>query len=400
MPANRFVQLQIKAILLCCLAIPFVAFAQGPSRSGDFPFDEATDVFSGPLLQSGRSDLLVQWTNGNYRIFQNDRYSSHRLALLSFDGSQFHKVWADSEMLNNYSDPEMHPAPEPTYCFGNFENNGKYSIIISDSSGIRQIKFDDNSNGVPTIRKLKVRHIIIDQAIGSDIDGDNVDEVVTMEYPNDQDTCCIKGHNITYHLGIYKIQGDSLAQLWHGLAGVGGNFAIVPPDQFISKCHIDSIPGDVPVIQGPQSDMSVSFYHCVRRMPTGNYEKIKPFPYHPAEYIRKPEIKPTGEEAEKFKEIVRQAMAKEVGPIGGVIFNDGSKVLHYGYFLDHINPDPQQRMPRDQFSILENGQWNRLEKTDSLARGMMCNFTIEPGKSGWLFIHDGKYYFYDKLPLK
>ena len=200
----------------------------------------------------------------------------------------------------------------------------------------------------PSRRLIKTPDVWIDQLIACDIDGDSCDELVALEYLN------LKDSSGTYHIGIYKIVDKSLVEVWRGLDGqVGGNYEIVPPPSFISKCRIDGIPGEVPVLMGSQSDMSLSFFSVIGKTQAGDYEKLRPFPIPQTAHLRKGE-KGAREEHERLRK-------SRVGPVGGVIFNDGKKILHYGYFSDPNAPNSKHQRPDPYFP--------QAQKPDGCRRG-------------------------------
>jgi hypothetical protein len=157
----------------------------------------------------------------------------------------------------------------------------------------------------------------------------------------------------------------------------------------------------VPIIIGPQSHVSPSSYIGIGTTPSGGFEIVRPFPI-PYDGMA-PQAKPKDRSEESLKR-TREAMdlyrSKGGGPVGGIIFNDGEKVLHYGYFDDNTSTDPYRSIAnRYSFSLLKDGEWKLLRKHDSSIGGLFTGFTVEPGKSGWLFINNGKFFFYDKLPV-
>jgi hypothetical protein len=189
-----------------------------------------------------------------------------------------------------------------------------------------------------------------------------------------------------YKVGIYKIDGNTLVEVWHGLEGqVGGNYEIMPPDHFISTCRMEGISRELPVIMGSQSDVSLSYYSVIGKNLTGEYDLIHPFPIPQKPPLRRGE---RGAREEKDR-----LAGSNVGPVGGIILNNGDKVFSYGIFIN------RNKHSTDAFGLLEGDHWKLLGKTDSSASGNLCRFTIGPGKSGWLFIKDGRYNFYEKLPV-
>lgn len=379
----------ITGIAICCFAFPRISVGEEPSLSGEFPFDDVSAVYSEPFTRLDRDDLLVLHRSGGLQ-FQNYDYTgagigmgTFNLALYSFDGHKFGMIWEDHAVMLEYSMPLRYPISRTAWCYGDFDNDGQYSIITCNVSDMWELTFDEQfyeQNQRPAYKLIKTPDVWIDQLIACDIDDDGFDELVALEYANKQDS------SGRYHIGIYKIIDRSLVPVWQGLEGkVGGNYEIMPPDHFISTCRIKGIPGEVPVIMGSQSDVSLSFYYIIGKTETGNYDKMLPFPIPQSARLRK------GERG-AIEEKERLAKSK-VGPMGGVIINDGVKVLSYGSFIIRNNG------LADAFSLLENDKWRLLKKTDSSIGGYLCQFKIESGKSGWLFIKDGKYSFYDALPL-
>jgi hypothetical protein len=309
-----------------------------------------------------------------------------KLALYSFDGSEFHHLWTNNSVMLKYSLPTDGPISAMTWCYGDFDGDGKYSIITCNVSRMWLYTFDDElyeRTKKPQQGLIKTLDVWIDQLMACDFDDDGTDELIALEFPDNPDSCCV------YHVGIYKISGDSLIEIWHGLDGIGGNSGITPPDRFISKYRIDGFPGEMPIIMGAQSDMSLSSYIGIGRTDSGQYEIVRPFPKPPQAHLRKGE-RGARQEKERIGKIT-------IGPVGGVIFNDGDKILHYGSFLDYSNPD--HRLTESSFAVLEDDHWRPLRKRDPSIRGLLCKFTSEPGRPGWLFIKDQKYFFYDKLPI-
>lgn len=379
----------IFGIVIYFLIFPQSSIGQEPSFEGEFPFDDVSSIYSGHFTRSDRSDLLVLHRSGSIQ-FHNYEYTgaglsmgTFSLALYSFDGSEFHRIWISGAVILQYSLPRKYPISRMAWCYGDFDNDGRYSIITCNVRRMWEFTFDEQNyeqNKRPTLKLLKTPDVWIDQLIACDIDADGCDELVALEYANKQDS------SGTYHIGIYKIVDKSLVQVWQGLDGkVGGNYEVVPPPRFISTCRIKGIPGEIPVRMGSQSDVSLSYYSVIGKTKTGDYDKMLPFPIPQSSRLRKGE-RGAIEEKERLAK-------SNVGPVGGVIINDGVKVLSYGSFIIRNNG------LADAFSLLENDKWRLLEKTDSSIGGHLCQFKIESGKSGWLFIKDGKYSFYDKLPL-
>ena len=392
----RHFRILLLGIAICYFAFPRISIGEEPSLSGEFPFDGVLAVYSGPFTQLDRSDLLVLHSEGGIE-FENYDYTGAgigmgtlNLALYSFDGSEFHKIWKNQSVMLQYSLPRKYPITRTAWCCGDFDNDGRYSLITCNVHRMWEYTFDkqlDEQYIEPSRKLIKTPEVWIDQFIACDIDGDSCDELVALEYLN------LKDSSGTYHIGIYKIVGKSLVKVWRGLDGqVGGNYEIVPPTSFISKCRIDGIPGEVPVLKASQSDMSLSNYYVIGKGQTGDYKIIRPFPIPQRSHLKKGE-RGAREEHERLTK-------SRVGPVGGVIFNDGNKILHYGFFHDPNAPNLKHKPP-DQFSfsVLDDDHWRLLKKYDPSIGGLLCRFTIDAGKSGWLFIKGQKYFFYDALPL-
>jgi len=402
----RHFQIDIFLTALCCFSLSMAAFGDEPPIIGDFPFEDVAAIYSGPFMQTDHSDLLaVQGVGG--LAFESRRggvgMGVSRLALYSFDGYQFQRVWKCGSLTLEYSLPKDGPISAMTWCCGDFDGDGRYSIITCNVNEMRQYTFGGEvfkQYGNPTQERIETPDVWIDQLIACDINDDGIDELIAMEYPYDPDSSSI------YHLGIYRIAGDkpagkSLVEIWHGHDRIGINTGIMPPDHFISKCHINGISGEMPVIMGSQSDMSPSSYKGVARNQTGAFEIVRPFP-KPYGGMQPPvKFNDRSEEGKRrMKEEMEAYRKNSAGPVGGFIFNDGDKILHYGYFLDENAPNPDHKSPDPHsFAVLEGDRWRPLKKTDPSIRGLLCKFTLDPGRTGWLFISDGKYSFYDKLPI-
>jgi hypothetical protein len=385
-------------VIVCLSVIPVAVMAIEPSLSGDFPFDNIKAIYSGPFTHADRSDLLVVEKAGGLMFGSHHGgvgSSASKLALYSFDGAKFQKIWENGALMLEYSLPTDGPISATTWCCGDFDGDGRYSIITCNVNCMSQYQFVDSiftplKKIWPEVIRISDK-IWIDQMIACDINGDGKDEIVTLNYPDNPDSCCL------YHAAVYKIVGEkraakSLEEIWHGTREVGSNGGIVPPDQFISKCRIEGIDGEVPVIMGSQSDMSLSYYEIIAGISSKDYEVKHPFPEPPQLQFSREDFQTRG----KLK-IPRGI--NENGPICGTILNDDNRILHYGYFQDYNNPDPSQKLVDDQFALLEKDHWKLLQKDDPSIGGLLTGFTIAPGKSGWLFIKDGKYSFYDRLPV-
>jgi len=386
----------LPGIAICCFAFPGISVGQKCLLTGEFAYDDVVEVYSGPFTRLDRSDLLVLHLGGGLSL-QNYDYTgaglgmgTSMLALYSFDGAEFHRIWQGRELIFDYSLPREYPISRLAWCCGDFDSDGRYSLVTCNVREMWEYIFREQSieqNEGPRRKKIETPDVWIDQLIACDIDGDSCDELVALEYANLQDS------SGTYHVGIYKIVDRSLVEIWRGLDGyVGENNEVVPPPSFISKCRIDGIPGEVPVLMGSQSDMSLSHFYVIGKGQTGDYEIFHPFPMPQISHLKKGE-RGAREEKERLSR-------SNVGPVGGVIFNDGNKILHYGYFLDTNLPRQIGEKPDpNSFAILENDHWRSVEKLDPLIGGSFCRFTLESGISGWLFIKGQKYLFYHILPL-
>jgi len=381
------------AFISCGLIFSSIAIATEPALSGEFPFENVEAVYSGPFMQPDHDDLWVVQRAGGIS-FGHDAIVGLKLALYIFDGKEFRKKWECGSIILDRSIPGLKPIPATAWCYGDFDRDGKYSLVTCSVRNMHEYKFYADTMEQFRRRlsgRIKTPDIWIVQMIACDIDNDSCDEIVAMEFPDMHDTCCTTIGGTQCHTGIYKLVGDSLAEVWHGLTGeTGFYYTEFPPTKIISKCLIDWIPGEVPVLKGTQSDVSPSHYSVIGSSPSGGYERLCPFPYTPAEYIKKGDRR-----AEESGRPRQQAF----GPVGGIIFNDGINVLHYGYFIDYSRPDRQRPDPRT-LAVLEDDHWRLLRKHDPSIGGELCKFTVEPGRTGWLFIKDGKYSFYDKLPVE
>jgi hypothetical protein len=259
MISTRYLRYSALTFAMAWYAIPKISIGQEPSISGEFPFDEPSAIYSGPFLQADRSDLLV--VEGVGGLAFESRHGgvgmgASRLVLYTFDGFKFQRVWKNGSLMLGYSLPTEGPISATTWCCGDFDGDGKYSIITCNVKEMRQYTFDKQGfekYHQPMQEVIKTPDVWIDQLIACDINDDSIDELVALNYPDNTDSCC------TYHVAIYKIVGDkpagrSLVEIWHGLDHFGGNNGIMPPNHFISKCRIDGMPGEMPVEMGSQSD--------------------------------------------------------------------------------------------------------------------------------------------------
>jgi hypothetical protein len=385
----RYFRQFIPGIAIYFIAFPRISAADEPSLSGEFPFDFVWALYSGPFTRLDRDDLLVLHRSGGIQ-FSNYDYTgaglamaTYNLALYSFDGSEFQMIWEDRSVMLEFSLPLKYPITRTAWCYGDFDNNGRCSIVACNVNYMWEFDFGEQrfeKNAIPARKLIETPDVWIDQLMACDIDDDGCDELVALEYLNLQDS------SGTYQVGIYKIDDRTLVEVWSGLKGkVGGNYEVMPPDHFISTCRIEGISGEAPVLMGMQSDISLSYYSVIGKTQTGEYELIRPFPIPQTTHLRKGE-RGAREEKERLAR-------NNVGPVGGVIFNDGDKILSYGLFINRNNG------LADAFALLENGEWRLLEKTDPSIGGVLCRFTVEPGRSGWLFLKDKEYYFYDELPI-
>ncbi len=390
-------RISILVSIILCPVFPTLAIGDGASFTGEFPSDDVVAVFSGPFTRLDRSDLLVLQGVGGLTFNSPSggvAMGASRLVLYSFDDFQFCEVWMGRSLILQYSLPKDGPISATTWCFGDFDGDGRYSIATCNVREMRLYTFDEQvyeQYGQPQQELISTPDVWIDQLIACDINDDGIDELVSLEYPHNPDSCCI------YHVGIYKIVGDkpaggSLVEIWHGLDHTGSNYGVVPPDHFISKCRIDGIKGEVPIIMASQSDVSLSTYTGIAITDSGQYEIVRPFPKPPQAQSKKGDTRSLDE-----KELITET---NIGPMGGVIFNDGKTVLHYGPFLKLMAPNSSHIVvDRYSFAMLEDDRWKPVITNDLSIRGLLCEFTMERGRTGWLFIGDGKYSFYDKLPV-
>jgi hypothetical protein len=402
--------------ILCILLFPANGSAQNATITGDFPIGDGVAIYAEPFLHADRSDLLIV----DIRTVPQGCFGKKKNAdlwLYSFDDERFNLFWIRGISL--YLEDGL-PRGMDSFCFGDFDGDGRYSIITCrikdiiphsqlDSlmgggqmvhckvKDIRHFMFADSTldkNNRPVPQIIKTPDVWIDQLIACDINNDGSDEVIALQFSN-PDTCS------RYELGIYKLMGDSLVEIWKGLDGIGVNPGFVPPDRFISIVRIDGYLGEMPVMMGPQSDMSLTYYKAIALNENGEYDTVYPFPKpHGGKHAPAKPTTRSEEVRERYAKEKENWSKDEGGPIGGIIFNDGERALHYGYFEDYNAPDPHQRLVKDHFAVLEKGYWKSLEKQNSQIGGLMTKFTIEPGRTGWLFLKDGKYYFYDRLPVK
>lgn len=379
----------ISGIVICCLTFPQISTGEEPSISGEFPFGFVHSIYSGRFTQNDRDDLLVLHRSGGIQ-FLNYGYTGEgigmgasNLALYSFDGSEFRMIWENRSIMLEYSLPRKCPISRTTWCYGDFDNDGRCSIVTCNVNRMWEYSFEEDhyeQYKTPERKLIKTPDVWIDHLIGCDIDADGSDELVALEYLNLQDSSGI------YQVGIYKINDRILVEVWRGLEGkVGFNFESIPTPRFISTCRISGIPGEVPVKMGSQSDVSLSGYSIIGKTETGDYDQMFPFPIPQSSRLRKGE-RGAIEEKERLAK-------SRIGPVGGMIFNDSGKILSYGLFINR-----NEYLP-DAFGLLEDDHWRLVEKSDPSIGGLLCRFTIEPERSGWLFIKDGKYSFYDALPL-
>lgn len=369
--------------------LPRIAFCEEPSIAGEFPFEFVASIHSGPFTSVDKDDLLVLHRGGGIQ-FLNYGYTregigmgTFNLALYSFDGTNFSMIREDRSVMLEYSLPLKCPISRTTWCYGDFNSDGRCSIVTCNVNRMWEYSFEENhfeQYNKPIFKLIKTPGVWIDHLMACDIDDDGRDELVALEYLNLQD------NSGKYQVGIYKIIDGTLIEVWRGLEGkVGLNFESIPTPRFISTCRIERIPGEVPVIMGSQSDVSLSHYSVIGKTETGDYDIMLPFPIPQQAHLRKGE---RGARAGK-----ERPSKSNVGPVGGVILNDGDKVFSYGLFIN------QNEYLADAFGLLEGDHWRLVEKTDPEAGGELCKFIIDTGRSGWLFIKNGKFRFYDKLPV-
>lgn len=329
--------------------------------TGIFPAPEAFELYPGPFIKEGHQDLLVLHGSGHIRI-QGASHETRRLALYSFDGGSFREVWLSRFNMFRHSSPRR-GIYTTAWCCGDFDGDGVYEILTFPNEQIRyfvdKYSFDEDGRNRTIIRK--VPKVWIDQAIGCDINGDGVDEIVTLEFSIEDSI------KYAYHAGVYELRGDSLVHLWTGLEDIGENPSWMPPTKFVTKCRLPDYTGEVPVLMGPQSDVRPSRFSIIFRNEHGEYESAKPF------------------------------SSNEPSPCGEIsLFRDDNRVIGYGTFLDYSQKEFYNRFT---FGLYNGRNWEVLGKTENNAEGAMCRFTID-GEQGWLFIYDGIYTFYKKRPYK
>jgi len=406
MHSSRSFGISALYVIFCCFYFSTASLADGPAITGEFPFEDIAAIYSGPFTQPDRDDILIVYYDGGMRLGNAGGLTSmetYRLAVHSFDGVQFQQIWKSKSALVQLASilfengPPGKPISSTLWCFGDFDGDSITSIVtcVVNKMAEWDLRYTKGDSSSSRGRRIAAPDIYIDQMIGCDIDDDGRDEIVAMQFPNNPDSCC------KYHVGIYKIDGDSLFQVWRGLDGMAGNSGVFPPQKFISKCRVTGIPGEIPIIVGPQSDMSLSSYIGIGMTASGVYDIVRPFP-RPHGGLPPPRMvdRNNPDERRRMEEEMDAYRKTDVGPVGGIIINDGNRVLHYGYFHDGNSTDPNRWMTdRYSFSLLHDEKWNRLGKEDPLVGGLLTKFTIESGKSGWLFINNGKFSFYDKLPV-
>ncbi len=365
----RFNLVKFVCSIFSILLITSTAGAQDNPITGSFPVDNFYRIYSGPFIKTGRDDLLVIKGNG-YIKFQKPaggiELSTYRLSLYSFDGSDFSKTWEDQYQFLEKSLPKYGPISAKTWCTGDFDGDGKYSLVTCDVNDIRLYDFSLERKH-PKRKIIRLPDVWIDQLIGCDINDDKIDEIVALEYSDNSDIPC------AYRVGVYKIEGDSLVKIWSGLEGAAKNCGTIQPDRFISKCRIKGYKGEIPVIRKANNDATKVSYVGIARNKNDNYEVIKPFP-------------------------------EAIGPDSIFYFavsitEFDNQTLFFGsitdlkrLFLSSVTKNIAS------FAFLENGRWKPLKETSDLRYRAICQFTLAPGRHGWLCLKDHQYFFFDDLP--
>jgi len=322
-------------------------------------------IAAGPFINQDRWDVLaeVDTTTGfTHRRIITEIEKTCRLELYSFDGRNFSLVWQSSFFIPNY----LNSPPFWYWCCGTFDSSNKLCKLITfDTNQVVAYSFH---NGKETNTKLHIKpQLRIEQAIGCDLNGDGRDEIVTLECPagcQSHDSCN------NYHVGVYKIAGDSLRQIDSGFMNIGGDNGIIRAPQFISKCSMKGYAGEIPVILQPQSDVSVSSYSMIVETKNRDLDIINPF-----------EGAPTG--------------SNGPGPIDAEIISEDERIFSYGSFLHDSTPQQKQY----HFAECRKDAWESVAKKDPGAMGLLCPFKISKAKTGWLFASSRNFRYYNKLPI-
>lgn len=328
---------------------------------GRCPLEDVAGFVSGRFVTSDIDDLLVVQDLGRLQASLRplqDRAEARitRLALLRLVGVRFEPVWFSPPLL---SEPLPGSAIAPNaWSAGDVDGDGLDELVLVSGDSCTVWSFDaDPVRGV----EFELPGAWVSDAVCTDIDEDQIDEIVTLELPVTADS---SGPRL---VRVYAYADSGFVALTPYVAGLcwGGRSRV----GITGAARLEDYPGELPVFAAVHEDLRPSAYAVLYPAAADSYAfTANPFPLR--DWFDKEEVLPSG-------------------PLS--LFNLGDTLVAYGWFV----PGSRPTGPRNSFAALLDGEWVLLRMTTAAERlgGPVCRYAHD-NAAGWLELRDHVFHFY------
>jgi len=328
---------------------------------GRCPLEDVTGFESGRFVTSDIDDLLVVQDLGRLQASLRPLQARAeariiRLALLRLTGTSFEPVWVSPPLMSEPL-PGSGIAPN-AWAAGDIDGDGRKELVLVSGDSCSVCSFDSDSI---RLVQYEIPGAWASDAVCTDIDEDNVDELVTLELPVDSADPGLR------LVRVYEYSDSGFAAVSPYVAGL--YWSDRAEVSMTGAVRLEDYPGRLPVFVGVHDRLRPSAYAVLYPAAPDSFAlTTKPFPLR--DWFNKQDVLPSG-------------------PLS--FFNVGDTTVAYGWFV----PGSRPTGPRNSFAALLDGEWSLLRMTAAAERlgGPVCRFDYA-GTRGWLELRDRVFHFY------
>ncbi len=329
---------------------------------GRCPVDSVIRIEAGSFISPDSFQVLVVEQAGVLNLCRSGNSTDlsgpvpvFRLALLRMNGPGFQVCWRSGLLLGSQA-VAYNLLPE-AWASGDFDGDSLAEIVIFSGGYLQVLNFDQR---VVRVESVPAAGGMILDACGADLDGNGIQELVTLELEVDS-----AGRHQLVRIRGLGFSGEERQGL-----------AVVLPDSepgmkffLLGSARLEDYPGSPVLIVGEYPALKPSRYYLLYQAKADSFVLTNtPFPWQ--EWFVRTEVLAAGRLN---------------------LFNIGDTLVAWGYFVPGVGSSSGLS-----FAALQDGEWRVLKPRPEGTKisGSWCRFN-----TAWLNLRQGRFYLYPEPPF-